>query len=143
MLPGFAFCLPVSFTVFLQMRMYLKAHQPDTFRRICSYYKHRYICISGDRDSVFDDGDSTSSYSSAAATSCTRLISHRILPVIAYLQIILRHLLPDSDSAFSLPTSSVTYQIGEENPSTAQTVPGKLTYVSASENTAISGWTKR
>ena len=62
---------------------------------------------------VFDDGDSTSSYSSAAATSYTgsftsypsgNSLSADNTPASS----------PDSDSAFSLQTSSVTYQIGEE-----------------------------
>ena len=76
---------------------------------------------------VFDDGDSTSSYSSAAATSCTgsftsypsgNSLSADNTPASS----------PDSDSAFSLPTSSVTYQIGEEKSIHGSNSSGK-TYI--------------
>ncbi len=62
---------------------------------------------------LFDDGDSTSSYSSAAATSHTHSftsspsgnsLSADNTPASS----------PASDSAFSTRTASVTYQIGEE-----------------------------
>ena len=57
---------------------------------------------------VFDDGDSTSSYSSAAATSCTG--SFTSYPSGNSLSADNTHASsPDSDSSFSLPTSSVTY----------------------------------